>query len=84
VATGTSTHGDVEVRSRALVRWEFDLADGALPVLSEGEFLVELHSASGALLADYRARVTLLTAELYDLGLPRWRLAGTGVPGRRP
>ena len=80
--TGTSAH--LQVRSRALVSWEVEIADGALDGLSEHEFLAELHSAATTLLADYRARVILLTAEIYDLGLPSRRLAGNGAPGRRP
>jgi hypothetical protein len=80
--TGTSARQYLTLRSRALVSWEVELAPGTIRALRETEFLDELSSAVRAALADYRARVTLLTDELLDLGVPRGRRAGT-QGGRR-
>nr|WP_296067835.1 hypothetical protein [uncultured Actinoplanes sp.] len=72
---GRSALGRVTVRSRALVSWQVEIEPGA--ALTEREFLAELDSAVAALLADHRARLTLLTDAVYDIGLPRaMRTAG--------
>ncbi len=75
--TGVSARGRVIVRSRALVSWHVEIAGEPVGSLTESEFLAELGSAVGALLADHRAKVTLLTDAVYDIGLPRaMRTAG--------
>lgn len=75
--TGVSAHGRVTLRSRALVSWHVELAGEPVGSLTESEFLAELDSAVAALLADHRAKVTLLTDAVYDIGLPRsMRTAG--------
>jgi hypothetical protein len=72
---GRSVLGRVTVRSRALVSWQVDIQPG--PALTERDFLAELDSAVAALLADHRAKLTLLTDAIYDIGLPRaMRTAG--------
>jgi hypothetical protein len=81
-AAGRSAGGEVAVRSRALVHWEFDIGEGALNSLREHEFVAELCGAVHMLVADYRARLILLTDEVYGLGLPAWRRAGARAPGR--
>ncbi|MEU8236403.1 hypothetical protein AB0C12_43000 [Actinoplanes sp. NPDC048967] len=74
---GVSTHGRVTVRSRALVSWHVEIAREPVGSLTESEFLAEVGSAVAALLADHRAKVTLLTDAVYDIGLPRsMRTAG--------
>jgi hypothetical protein len=79
---GTSARRCLTLRSRALVSWEVEIAPGTIRALRETEFLEELSSSVRAALADYRARVTLLTDELLDLGVPRGRRAGTHTDGR--
>ncbi|MCM4083080.1 hypothetical protein [Paractinoplanes hotanensis] len=75
--TGVSARGRVIVRSRALVSWHVEIAGEPVGSLTESEFLAELGSAVAALLADHRAKVTLLTDAVYDIGLPRaMRTAG--------
>jgi hypothetical protein len=75
--TGVSARGRVIVRSRALVSWHVEIAGEPVGSLTESEFLAELDSAVAALLADHRAKVTLLTDAVYDIGLPRsMRAAG--------
>jgi hypothetical protein len=67
----------VAVRSRALRSWDVEIAGEPVGSLTESEFLTELDSAVAALLADHRAKVTLLTDAVYDIGLPRsMRTAG--------
>jgi len=74
---GVSASGWVTVRSRALVSWHVEIAGEPVGSLTEPEFLAELDSAVSALLADHRAKVTLLTDAVYDIGLPRsMRAAG--------
>jgi hypothetical protein len=73
VANGESPGGYLWIRSRALVRWEFTIADGTLRSLAEEAFVAELTGAVTDLIADYRAQVVLVTDELFDLGLPSWR-----------
>ena len=68
------------IRSRALVTWRVELADEPVGSLTEQQFLAELDSAVAAVLASHRAKVTLLTDAVYDIGLPRsMRTAGKGV-----
>jgi len=74
---GVSARGRVIVRSRALVSWHVEIAGESVGSSTESEFLAELGSAVAALLADHRAKVTLLTDAVYDIGLPRaMRTAG--------
>ncbi|HET6482196.1 MAG TPA: hypothetical protein VFG35_19485 [Actinoplanes sp.] len=74
---GVSARGRVIVRSRALVSWHVEIAGESVGSLTESEFLAELGSAVAKLLADHRAKVTLLTDAVYDIGLPRaMRTAG--------
>jgi hypothetical protein len=81
VLTGSCRDGCVTARSRALVRTEVAIAPGLLDRCTEAEFLAELHTAAGDLLADYRAQLILLRDEIYDLGLPTWyRRALAPVP----
>ncbi len=72
-ASGASAGGWLEVRSRALVRWEVAIRPGALRALTEQDFLAEFDSAVSDMLADYRTQVIFLTDEIYDIGLPRLR-----------
>jgi hypothetical protein len=75
--TGVSAHGWVTVRSRALVSWQVEIAGEPVGSLTEQQFLAELDSAVTALLADHRAKLTLLKDAVYDIGLPRsMRIAG--------
>jgi len=78
--TGVSAHGWVSVRSRALVSWHVEIAGEPVGSLTEQQFLAELDGAVAAVLADHRAKLTLLTDAVYDIGLPRsMRTAGWGV-----
>ena len=75
--TGVSAHGRVIVRSRALVSWHFEIDGEPVGSLTEQQFLDELDSAVAAVLADHRAKLTLLKDAVYDIGLPRaMRTAG--------
>ncbi len=58
------------MQTRSLVRWNVQFASGALDDWDEEEFLRALHAAVDAAIASYRAQVTLLTAEYFDLGVP--------------
>ncbi|MET8154166.1 hypothetical protein ACIBSW_12585 [Actinoplanes sp. NPDC049668] len=71
-----SVRGWLTVRSRALVWWQVSIAGEPAGSLSEREFLAELDSVIGALLADYDAQVIVLTDAVYDIGLPREMRAG--------
>jgi len=74
---GMSAHGRVIVRSRALVSWHFEIDGEPVGSLTEQQFLDELDSAVAAVLADHRAKLTLLKDAVYDIGLPRaMRTAG--------
>ncbi|MEU4218179.1 hypothetical protein [Actinoplanes sp. NPDC026623] len=74
---GVSSHGCVTVRSRALVSWHVEIAGEPVGSLTEPEFVAELGTAIAALLADHRAKLTLLRDAVYDIGLPRaMRTAG--------
>jgi hypothetical protein len=74
---GVSARGRVTVRSRALVSWQVQIVGEPVGSLTESEFVAEVGSAVAALLADHRAKVTLLTDAVYDIGLPRsMRTAG--------
>jgi hypothetical protein len=68
---GRSTSQWINVRSRALVRWEFAISGGAIHTLGEEEFLAELNSAVTDILRDYQSKLRLLTDDIYDIGLPR-------------
>jgi hypothetical protein len=81
--SSTSDHKTIHLRSRALVAWDISIADRVPATLTERQFLAELHSAAATILTDYRARVVLLTDEVYNLGLPNWRRVATTLPGRR-
>lgn len=73
---GASADGRIGIRSRALVHWELTIAPGTLRALTEPEFLAQLDGAVREVVADYRARLILLTHEVYDIGLPRSPAAG--------
>ncbi|WP_433361095.1 hypothetical protein ACQPZX_27875 [Actinoplanes sp. CA-142083] len=68
---GVSPRGWVTVRSRALVSWRVEIKDDPVGSLTEQDFLAEVDGAISSLLAGHRARVTLLTDAVYDIGLPR-------------
>lgn len=79
--TGRSADRWITVSSRALVRWEFLISDGAVHALDETRFLTELNSAVTAVLRDYQSQLILLTDQIYDIGLPR--SARQSAEGRR-
>jgi hypothetical protein len=74
---GSSPRGRLVLRSRALVSWQVEIIGDAVGSLTEREFLAEVDGAIRELLADHRAKLILLTDEVYDIGLPRaMRAAG--------
>lgn len=77
--SGRSAGGDIELRTRGLRQWDVTIAPGTLARLPEHTFVAELSGAVAEVLADHRARMVLLTDELFDLGLPSWRRLGTDV-----
>lgn len=80
---GSSARGTVGVRTVGLVRWAVEIRPGTLRRLDEQLLLSELHSALAALLRDREMKITLLKAEIYDLGLPSsWRDAVARRRGR--
>jgi hypothetical protein len=71
---GVSAGRLVRIRTTGMMRWNVDIEPGALRHLGEQGFLGELHSAIRALIQDREAKIILLKAEHFDLGLPRkWR-----------
>jgi hypothetical protein len=74
---GASTDRWVTLQSRALVRWDVTVVDGAVRALTEEQFLGELGSAVADLMGDYQAQLIFMTDEIYDIGLP----SSTRAPG---
>jgi hypothetical protein len=70
IVTGSSAQGWITVRSRALVRWDVSVGDGAVQTLTEDEFLGEADSVLADVLAGYQAQLIMLTDELYGIGVP--------------
>lgn len=70
VVIGGSAQRWITIRSRALVRWDVTVADGAVRTLTEEEFLGQANSALADVLADYQSQLIMLTDEMYDIGVP--------------
>lgn len=82
IVTGSSASGRIRLRSRALVRWECVIAPGTVRALTERDFLAELDQAVAEVTSDYRARVIMLTDEVYGLALPQSYRSPTSVGSR--
>jgi hypothetical protein len=88
---GVSPNGLVTVHTRALMRWDFQLAPGVSRRLDEQRFVAEVLGAAADTVRAYRARRARLFHEFYDLtaGLPPWvrararRLSSGGVSSGR-
>ncbi len=76
VSHGTSRQGLIEIRSRALVRWDITITPGALQRLGEQDFLDELRGGLTSVLAEHRMRMVLLRDEIYGTITDRLRTAG--------
>jgi hypothetical protein len=74
--TGASADGIVSVRSRGLVRWQFQLHGDIPAAVPERAFTAAVRSAVDAVLADHRSQVVLLRDEVYGLGIPAWMRTG--------
>jgi hypothetical protein len=82
----SSPGGRLNVRSRALVRWDFTLAPGVQRRLTEQRFVAEVLAVAGGTIRAYRAARARLLDEFYDLasGLPPWRRVRVDGAGDRP
>jgi hypothetical protein len=79
IVHGRSPHGWIKVTSRALVRWEVDVAGGAVRALSETDFLAELDGVVTDVLRRWQQEVIVLSDEIYGIGVPAaLRQAPTG------
>ncbi|BEL02015.1 hypothetical protein Q0Z83_002060 [Actinoplanes sichuanensis] len=67
---GWSTGRSVRIGLTGATRWQVEIADGTLRDRSEQEFIAEVGSAFDALIGDRTAKLALLRAEHFDIGVP--------------
>lgn len=81
---GVSPGGSVGLRLHGMTRWQVEIAPGTIRHRSESGFTEEAVAAFDALIRDRTARMALLRAEHFDLGLPRHWLERAKSVGDRP
>jgi hypothetical protein len=77
---GWSTSRLVRIGLTGVTRWQVEIADGTLHDRSEQAFTAEVGTAFDALIRDRTAKLALLRAEHFDIGVPgSWlrRVRGT-------
>ena len=71
---GVSSGHTVVIRTTGMTQWHVDIADGTLRRLDLHQFTAELQSAVQSLLRDRDAKIAVLKAHHFDIGMPRsWR-----------
>jgi hypothetical protein len=68
---GTSPDGVVHIRLTGATRWQVEIDDGTVHNRPERSFTREAVSAFDAVIRDRSAKLALLRAEHFDIGVPR-------------
>jgi hypothetical protein len=68
---GTSPGRAVHIRLTGATRWQVEIADGTVRNTPESSFMREAVAAFDAVIRDRSAKLALLRAEHFDIGVPR-------------